>query len=162
MRYLLISLLLWILTPPANAINIEKNCDIPGNSYRHEKLKDELECQKLCESEDRCKSFTFISHWNRCNLMDQVKKKFQVTMIAGYIDDRDQSKATLSKLFENSDSTGKDMQSDTKLKSADECGKACLSNEKCLSFVYIQGYSMCWLKKTKGKIVPKTFSCGVK
>lgn len=146
----------------ATTSDLKKGCDIPGENYTHKKLTNEVECKASCDEDKKCQAFTFISGWNRCNLKTSFKKSFNIEMIAGYVDGRETKTPTLSQYFFSSDSTGKDMKSITTLKDHKQCGQACLTEERCLSFVYIKGYSMCWLKKTKGRIIDKVFYCGHK
>jgi hypothetical protein len=71
------------------------------------------------------------------------------------------SKVGEIKLNVDYDHSGKDIKR-LVLDEAKACAKACREEKACAAFTFIDGYRVCWLKKTGGRLRPKVFHCGVK
>ncbi len=135
------------------------NCDLPGPSIKETKTATEEDCQKLCADDAQCKASLFITGWKKCSLKSDGKKTARLKFISGELpENRVYSKGAFR---EDEDYTGKDLER-LVLASADECGEACAKNDACKSFTYLDGYRVCWLKKTLGKYNPKVFRCSIK
>jgi hypothetical protein len=145
----------------SGAIEVRSNCDIPANNLRNFSIKDEKLCSAACTKEEKCRGFTFISHWNRCFLKERVEKIFDIEMHAGQVL-QSPSPRSLGPIKAQSDSTGKDIRIINAVENIESCSIHCLNDIRCQSFAFIQGYGTCALKKDLGKIVEKIFFCGKK
>ncbi len=143
----------------AEEFTVKANCDLPEASLFETKAQSEEECKKLCADKAECGAALYITGWKKCALKKQGKKtarlKFQSAELG---EGRVYQKGSYK---DDNDYTGKDLER-LVLESADACGEACAKNAQCETFTYLDGYRVCWLKKTKGKFVPKVFSCLVK
>ena len=141
---------------PDTPISKQTNCDIPGPALSSQHTKDADQCSGLCQNELRCRSYVFISGWQRCFLKSQ-NKVTSLTIAAGKKNDD----GSITQ-WDHHDLVGRDMRS-ARAKDVDECGSICTQDTKCVGFAYLDGYQTCWLKDQlkSGKPYAKTFSCGV-
>jgi hypothetical protein len=93
-------------------------------------------------------------------LKKSVKLKTNVRMYAGQVD-RSGKTAKLAIEGWRKDDSGKDFKRVAPIQSPDNCKNACLDEAQCKAFVFIEGYSVCWLKKTTGRFADKVFSGGL-
>lgn len=138
---------------------IQTNCDITGPDIKTMKTESPEVCATACQAELSCQGWSFISGWNKCFLKSKIASKTDVRMFAGRVD-RSSDPAAISLSGWQKDDSGKDFRRIAPVKKSDECADACVKDAKCLAFVFIEGYQVCWLKKTVGKFTDKVFSCG--
>lgn len=147
------------LSATAQTWETKANCDLPAASLKDTKAKSLEECQKLCAETSGCNASLFISGWGKCSLKADGKKQARLKFHSGELDA--QHAFTPGSAKADNDYTGKDLER-LVLDNADQCGEACSKNKECVSFTYLEGYRVCWLKKTLGKFKPKVFSCSLK
>lgn len=141
--------------------SVETNCDVTGPDIKSMKQPDAKACLAACEELTTCRGWSFISGWNRCFLKSGIKSKTAVRMYAGRLD-RGASPVTVVQQGWDKDDSGTDFRKVAPLSRSEECTDECLKDHRCVAFVFIEGYRVCWLKKSIGKWSDKTFSCGVR
>ena len=143
----------------ADASLVEADCDITGTDLRTSKEGSAEDCSKACESDGGCRGWSFISGWNKCFLKSNMKSKTKVRMYAGIVD-RSKNPAVVLQDGWQKDNSGKDFRRIAPLKDHRECSTECINDERCKAFVFIEGYQVCWLKQSAGRMYDKVFSCG--
>jgi hypothetical protein len=73
--------------------------------------------------------------------------------------DRSKSPAVISLEGWHKDDSGKDLRRIAPISRAEDCSSECIKDERCLAFVFIEGYQVCWLKKSIGKFIEKINWC---
>lgn len=132
---------------------------MPAASLKETKAATQEACQQLCAETAGCKAALYVSGWRKCALKSDAKKTARLKFQSAEMGEGRTYQAGSFK--DDNDYTGKDLER-LVLDSADACGEACAKNSQCESFTYLDGYRVCWLKKTRGKFVPKVFSCLMK
>lgn len=135
-------------------------CDIPGSPIKSIATTDAANCAKLCQDLPACKAYVFVSGWGRCFLKDQAKKPIPLRMHAAQIEGEGGARK-VGAIREDHDESGKDLRRVSGIKTAQACAEQCLAEQQCMGMAFLDGYSDCWLKKTRGKLRPKTFTCAV-
>jgi hypothetical protein len=141
--------------------SVETDCDVTGSEIRSLKQASPEVCAATCEAEASCRGWSFISGWNKCSLKSTIKSKTKVRMYSGRVD-RSKSPAMISLEGWQKDESGKDFRRVAPVTRAEDCSNECLKDQRCLAFVFIDGYQVCWLKKSIGKFSDKVFTCGQK
>lgn len=150
-------ILAWML-----ASAVQTHCDLPGGDFSNASAPSAETCSASCAAAPQCKAWTFISGWNRCFLKSKQPKRANLRIHAAQIEEDAKGGRQLGTIKEDHDDSGKDLRRITKIRSAADCGQACLEEPQCKGFAYLDGYSDCWLKKTQGKTRPKVFYCGMR
>lgn len=145
----------WIL-----ASAVQSHCDLPGGDLSNASAASPQVCATTCEGHATCKAWTYISGWNRCFLKSKQPKPVKLRIHAAQIEGDGQGGRRLGTIYEDHDDSGKDLRRVTKIRSAADCGKACLDEPQCQAFAFLDGYGDCWLKKNRGNTRPKVFYCG--
>ncbi|MFW7380895.1 MAG: PAN domain-containing protein [Oligoflexus sp.] len=139
---------------------IKENCDIPSESISSKKMLSVLDCQKFCETEAKCRSFVFVSGWQRCFLKNQFAKQASIRFISADLPAAAKAEFSEASLHTDHDHSGKDLKR-LVLEQAIECGRACQKQDDCNAFTFIDGYRVCWLKSAGGRLSKKIFYCGI-
>jgi hypothetical protein len=145
---------------PAQPVSVQADCDITGPDLKSFISASAQDCGRSCQELGECRGWSHISGWNRCFLKKSVKSKTNVRMYAGQVD-RSGEAAKIAIEGWQKDDSGKDYKRVAPVKTADDCKNVCLGESQCKAFVFIEGYSVCWLKKTTGRFADKVFSCGL-
>lgn len=140
---------------------VEEHCDVTGPDLRTSRLGDAKSCQMLCQRDEACRGWSYISGWNRCALKSAIKSKAKVRMYAGRVD-RGMQPAKVAQESWDFDDSGVDYRKIAPLNEASACAQACQKEDRCQAFVFIDGYRVCWLKKSIGQWASKVFYCGRK
>ena len=132
-------------------------CDVPTPVLSSVSVDDVDACERSCTATTGCGAYTFVSGWDRCKLHAPTDRHVAIRMFAAVVTD-----GVLTSPRAEHDNTGRDLESTPRdLPSAAACGEACSATSGCLGYSYVEGYRSCWLKKTAGVLVEKTFTCGV-
>lgn len=138
----------------------EFDCDIPGHDIHGVSSTDPDSCQTACQKQSDCKAYTFITGWNRCQLKQAEKPRFKIIMHAAKVSSVEKRRSVGATNVAH-DLKGKDLERKPRnVKDAEACANECIGESDCKGFVYIEGYSACWLKLTDGDFQPKRFICG--
>ena len=131
----------------------QAGCDIPKGDFRSVARTDAKGCEQACRKEPKCQAAVHVSGWRKCFLKSVTKPQFAITFFSG---------AKQGNIQKNHDAKGKDLKRHAPVKTAQQCQTHCQQNDGCLSFTFIDGYSVCWLKSEKLVAYPKQFSCWMK
>ena len=123
------------------AETVEIDCDLTGPDLRTSKESSPEACSALCKSEAGCRGWSFISGWNKCFLKSKIKAKTKVRMYAARVD-RSKSPAVISLEGWHKDDSGKDLRRIAPISRAEDCSSECIKDERCLAFVFIEGYQV--------------------
>lgn len=140
---------------------VETGCDVTGPDIKSLKQTDAAACQVACENLQACRGWSFISGWNRCFLKSKINSKTNVRMYAGRINRQGKSPFIAQEGWDKDDS-GRDYRKVAPLMRVEDCSAECTKDERCMAFVFINGYKTCWLKESTGRWSNKVFSCGIK
>ena len=128
---------------------MDKHCDLIGDNKRGFKTDSGEICWGACSEDRGCLGAVFISSWNKCFLKSKIKRKASLRLFSekkGDVGNYDQ------------DFSAKDMKR-LVVANVKNCRDACLQNQMCSGFTYLEGYRDCWLKKGSGRLFPKVFFC---
>jgi len=139
------------------------SCDIPSSvPAPTAEASDVDSCEAACAVDADCAAYVFVSGWNRCTLQRATSPRVTLHLVAAAVAAADGAR-TLPAPTRDHDHKGKDLETAPRdLPNAAACAEACLGEESCRGYVYIEGYRSCWLKATDGELVPKTFTCAVR
>ncbi|RZJ81286.1 MAG: hypothetical protein EOO20_25300, partial [Chryseobacterium sp.] len=157
--FFILLFLIPLRTASAKTWSTTENCDMPSASLQEIKTATREECQTRCLENEKCEGVVYITGWKKCSLKSSVKKQAKLRFISADMDAQHAYQKGSYKL--DYDHSGKDLQR-LVLDSADQCGEACAGRADCSAFTYLEGYRVCWLKKTGGRPGEKVFSCSVK
>lgn len=150
--YYHVAIFLIFVSTQVFGVEFKEHCDLIGKELRSLSRTQKDTCKDQCLKDPACQGAVFISAWNKCFLKSEVKREHKVIMSSGL------KNGTLKKAH---DFSGKDYKK-LDLGDSDKCQKACQQEGQCIGFTYIGGYRTCWLKRTTGRIFPKTFYCFAK
>lgn len=129
------------------------HCDIPGEAFASKSAASAQACEDACQGNAECTRWVYVSGWGRCSLkkVGNVSRRLRIWAAqAGSV------------VVQDHDHSGKDFKKISQISSAEACLKQCTDATGCQGMAYLDGYKDCYLKNTAGKLVPKTFFCGIR
>lgn len=142
------------------AAAVQMHCDLPGGDLAQRPAASAEACAEACLAEQSCRAWSYVGGWKRCFFKRADRKAIKLRIHAAQIEQTEQGQRQSGKIFEDHDSSGKDLRRVSKVQNAESCAQHCLAEVKCESFAYLDGYGDCWLKKNQGRLFPKVFYCG--
>lgn len=141
--------------PPTARMIIEPGIDVIGFDYRAVRDTSLAACQRICESDPRCRAFTFNRRHGVCFLKDDAALLVRNDdALGGY------SHALSSRVLHSGFSVRSDVDSPggdySRMRQSDfiGCFLECAGDLRCRAFAYVRATRDCWLKDRIGRVGP--------
>jgi hypothetical protein len=157
----LIGLLFLAYCQVAISATLITHCDLPGPTLKSFPQADVESCRTSCDAAESCKAYAYISGWNRCFFKEGTPKQIKLRISAAAIT-AVENKRDIGNPMEDTDIPGKDLRKVSGITSAQDCGRKCIEEPKCVAYSFLDAYGICWLKDRLSAEQKKIFYCGVK